>query len=112
LTGAKRTDLHELMASRAYFELGRPDTFKLAANFSRAEIALCGSLRPDALYTDPETGELVLVEADSGNYRHHQIIAKMAHWRAAGLTRQVWAQPQHIRVAQVPALPGICVMRL
>ena len=112
VTGAKRNDLHELMASRAYFELGRPDTFKLAANFSRAEIALCGSLRPDALYTDPETGELVLVEADSGNYRHHQIIAKMAHWRAAGLTRQVWAQPQHIRVAQVPALPGICVMRL
>ena len=112
VTGAKRNDLHELMASRAYFELGRPDTFKLAANFSRAEIALCGSLWPDALYTDPETGEMVMVEADSGNYRHHQIIAKMAHWRAAGLTRQVWAQPRHIRVAQVPALPGICVMRL
>lgn len=112
VTGAKRNDLHELMASRAYFELGRPDTFKLAANFSRAEIALCGSIRPDALYTDSETGEMVLVEADSGNYRHHQIIAKMARWQAAGLTRQVWAQPRHIRVAQVPAMPGICVMRL
>jgi len=112
VTGAKRTDLHELMTSRAYFELSRPVSFKLAANFSRAEISMCGSMRPDALYTDPETGEMVLVEADSGNYRHHQIIAKMARWRAAGLIRQVWAQPLHLRVAQVPAMPGITVMRL
>src|ERR1035437_8225178 len=112
VTGAKRNDLHELMAIRAYFELGRPGTFKLVANFSRAEIALCVSIRPDALYTGPDTGEMVLVEADSGNYRHHQIIAKMARWQAAGLIRQVWAQPRHMRVAQVPALPGISVMRL
>lgn len=112
VTGAKRTDLHELMTSRVYFELGRPDTFKLATRFSREDIVLCGSVRPDAIYTDPETGEMVVVEADSGNYRQHQIKAKMACWRAAGLTRQVWAQPSHARVAQVPSMPGISVMRL
>jgi hypothetical protein len=112
VTGAKRTDLHELMASRAYFELGCPETFKLATAFSKAEIALCGSMRPDAIYTDTETGEMVLVEADSGNYRTSQIKAKVARWRAAGLFRQVWAQPRHLRVAQVPPLPGISVMRL
>ena len=112
VTGAKRTDLHELMSSRAYFELGRPPSFKLAADFTKAEIAACGSMRPDALYTDAATGEMVLVEADSGHYNQSQINAKVACWRAAGLTRQVWAQPQHARSAQVPALPGIDIMRL
>jgi hypothetical protein len=112
VTGAKRTDLHELMSSRAYFELGRPATFKLATDFTKAEIALCGSMRPDAIYTDVSTGEMVLVEADSGHYTQSQITDKIAHWRAAGLIRQVWAQPQHARSAQVPTLPGINVMRL
>ena len=112
ITGAKRTDLHELMSSRAYFELGRPATFKLASEFTKAEIAACGSMRPDALYTDVVTGEMVLVEADSGHYNQSQINAKVARWRAVGLTRQVWAQPQHARSAQVPSLPGIDIMRL
>lgn len=112
VTGAKRTDLHELMATRAYFELGRPASFKLAADFSKAEIARCGSMRPDALYTDPSTGELVVVEADSGHYNQTQIKAKLARWRASGLTRQVWAQPATARAADVPRLPGIEVMRL
>jgi hypothetical protein len=69
-------------------------------------------MRPDALYTDAATGEMVLVEADSGHYNQSQINAKVARWRAAGLTRQVWAQPQHASCAQVPALPGIDIMRL
>jgi hypothetical protein len=112
VTGAKRTDLHELMSARAYFALGRPDTFKLATEFTKAEIALCGSLRPDAIYTDTSTGEMVVVEADSGNYSQSQIKAKVARWRAAGLNRQVWAQPLRTRSAQVPPLPGIRVMRL
>jgi hypothetical protein len=112
VTGAKRTDLHELMSSRTYFELGRPASFRLASDFTKGEIAMCGSMRPDAIYTDTATGETVLVEADSGNYNQSQINAKMARWRAAGLTRQVWAQPAHGRSAQVPALPGIEVMRL
>lgn len=113
VTGAKRTDLHELMASRAYFELGRPDSFKLACEFSKAEIAMCGSLRPDAIYTDPATGETVVVEADSGHYSQSQINAKVARWRAAGLNRQVWARPErsHSGCVHVPSLPGIDVMR-
>jgi hypothetical protein len=101
VTGAKRTDLHELMSSRAYFELGRPATFKLASDFSKAEIAACGSMRPDAIYTDAATGEMVLVEADSGHYNQSQINAKVARWRAAGLTRQVWAQPQHAMADEI-----------
>ena len=112
VTGAKRNDLHELMTSRAYFALGRPSTFKVAADFSRAEIQLCGSIRPDAMYTDPSTGEVVAVEADSGNYRKHQIQAKLASWRAAGLNRQVWAQPATVRAAPVPDIPGIQVIKL
>ena len=111
VTGAKRTDLHELMASRAYYALGRPASFKLASHFSPAEIAACGSHRPDALYTDTATGEMVLVEADSGQYSKAQIIAKVARWRAAGLDRQVWAQSSQRGVAKVPPLPGITVMR-
>lgn len=113
VTGAKRTDLHELMASRAYFELGRPSSFKLACEFTQSEISMCGSLRPDAIYTDPETGETVVVEADSGHYNQTQINAKVDRWRAAGLTRQVWARPEHShsRSVQVPPLPGINVMR-
>lgn len=113
VTGAKRNDLHELMASRAYFALGRPGSFKLACDFSRAEIAACGSHRPDALYADPETGETVLVEADSGQYSQKQINSKVARWRAAGMSRQVWARPMQScnRSVQVPLLPGIQVMR-
>jgi hypothetical protein len=113
VTGAKRTDLHELMASRAYFELGRPTSFKLACEFSKAEIAMCGSLRPDALYADASTGETIVVEADSGQYSQKQINAKVARWRAAGLTKQVWAQPMRScnRQVHVPSLPGIEVMR-
>lgn len=113
VTGAKRNDLHELMSSRAYFALGRPNSFKLACEFSKAEIAMCGSLRPDAIYTDPASGETVVVEADSGHYNQTQINAKVARWRAAGLTRQVWARPEHShnRSVQVPPLPGINVMR-
>ncbi len=111
--GAKRNGLHELMASRAYFELGRPSSFKLACDFSNAEIAMCGSLRPDAIYTDDTSGETVVVEADSGHYSQNQINAKVARWRAAGLNRQVWARPEYScsRSVQVPALPGINVMR-
>lgn len=111
VTGAKRTDLHELMTSRAYFALGRPESFKVAADFTSAEIAQCGSMRPDALYTDPASGEVVVVEADSGQYTKSQVNAKLARWRAQGLTRQVWAQPSAGRAANVPRLPGIEVMR-
>lgn len=112
VTGAKRTDLHELMTTRAFYALERPADFRLAADLTKTEIARCGSLRPDAVYTDPVSGEMVMVEADSGNYRQHQIQKKIATWRAAGNTRQVWAQPAYGVCAAVPRLPGINVMRL
>lgn len=113
ITGAKRTDLHELMVSRAYFELARPESFRLAVDFSKEQIASCGSLRPDAIFTDSTTGETVVVEADSGHYSQKQINDKVSRWRAAGLTRQVWSRPMHSnsRSIQVPALPGIDVLR-
>ncbi len=112
VTGAKRTDFHELMTTRAFYALDRPGDFRLAAVMTRAEIARCGSHRPDAVYTDPGSGDLVLVEADSGQYSQSQIKDKMARWRAAGLTRQVWAQPARGVCSNVPRLPGIDVMRL
>jgi len=113
ITGAKRTDLHELMVSRAYFELARPESFRLAVDFSKEQIASCGSLRPDAIFTDSTTGETVVVEADSGHYSQKQINDKVSRWRAAGLTRQVWSRPMqsNSRSIQVPALPGIDVFR-
>ena len=110
VTGAKRSDLHELTTSRAYFALGRPESFKLASAFSKADVSACGSLCPDALYTDPETGEIVAVEADSGHYNQAQINKKVTRWRDAGVTRQVWARPHNTNCGRVPQLPGIEVM--
>jgi len=111
VTGAKRTDYHELMTSRSYFALGRPDDFRLAAHMTHDEINLCRDTRPDALYTDPTTGELVVVEADSGHYTQKQINDKMEKWSSAGL-RQVWAQPARGVSANVPAATGVDVLRL
>jgi hypothetical protein len=110
--GAKRSDLHELMTSRAYFELGRPESFKVASDFSKSEIAACGSLRPDAIFVDGENGEMVIVEADSGHYNQKQVNEKINRWRNAGLNRQVWARPAGINCARVPAFSGIQVMSL
>lgn len=111
VTGAKRTDYHELITAKLYFELGRPHDFRLAASMSAAEIRACGSCSPDAIYTDAGTGELVLVEADSGHYTQSQIHHKVTRWRALGLGRQVWGQPRRA-AANVPALEGIAVYRV
>ena len=111
VTGAKRTDFHELMTARAYFALGRPADFRVAAYMSRDEIDQCRDTRPDALYTDPTTGELVLVEADAGHYTQKQINEKMGKWSSAGL-RQVWAQPARGVSANVPASADVQVLRL
>ena len=88
--GARRTSWHEMMVSRLYYELGCPEDFRVAANFSKEDLFACGSVRPDALYTDPESGELVAVEADSGHYSAKQINQKINRWRNLGLTHQVW----------------------
>lgn len=111
ITGAKRTDYHELVTSKAYFLLNRPASFKLAARMTPSEIALCGSCRPDAIYTDTDTGELVLVEADSGHYTQKQIRHKMSRWKDLGLSRQVWAQPARAS-ARVPQSEGIQIFRV
>jgi hypothetical protein len=55
---------------------------------------------------------MVLVEADSGHYTQTQIKQKMARWRAAGLNKQIWAQPAQGKSANVPLLPGVNVMKL
>ena len=59
---------HELLTSHAYFTLGRPHDFRLAARLNAADALRVGSCRPDAVFTDSDTGELVVVEADSGHY--------------------------------------------
>ena len=105
VTGAKRTDLHELITSRIYFSVGRPQDFRLAADFSKADIAMCGSCRPDAFYTD-DAGELVAVESDSGQYNRRQILMKQHLWSSFGLRRQVWGQPLF---AAAPLQPGECI---
>lgn len=109
VTGAKRTDFHELVTSRVYFSLGRPEGFRVAARMTRDEVSMCGSCRPDAVYTDQESGELVLVEADSGHYSKKQIQHKMRLWKSLGLDRQVWGQPERA-AARVPVDAGITVI--
>jgi hypothetical protein len=110
ITGAKRNDLHELISSDLYLKLGRPADFRLAASFSEADIATVGGCRPDALYTDPGSGELVAVEADSGHYTKQQILHKLARWESVGLNRFVWGQP-HDATVRVPALETISIHR-
>lgn len=108
--GAKRNELHELIASQLYFDRGRPSDYRLAANFTDSDIAAVGGCRPDALYSDPETGELVAVEADSGQYTRHQILHKIARWESVGLNRFVWGQPHYVS-ARVPNLENISLHR-
>lgn len=108
VTGAKRTDLHELITSRLYFELGRPDDFRVATNFTKADLSACGALRPDAMYSDD--GQLIMVEADAGHYTRSQIIEKIALWKSFGLHRQVWAQPSSASVT-IPFDANISVIR-
>lgn len=111
VTGAKRTDFHELMTARAYFALGRPEDFRVASRMTREEISLCRDTRPDAVFSDPTTGELVVVEADSGHYTQKQIAEKLGKWASAGL-RQVWAQPARGVSANVPSGGNVEVLRL
>jgi hypothetical protein len=110
ITGAKRNDLHELISSDLYFKLDRPQDFRLAADFSEADISAVGGCRPDALYTDTTTGELVVVEADSGHYTKNQILKKIAAWESVGLSRFVWGQP-HYASARIPAINNISLYR-
>lgn len=108
--GAKRNELHELISSRMYFELGEPDDFRLAADFSKSDVSAFGSCRPDALYTDSATGELVAVEADSGHYSKKQIVDKLSRWQAVGIGRIAWGQPSRA-MDRVPQLENLKLLK-
>lgn len=93
--GSKRNALHEVITSRLYFAAGRPDSFKLEADLSKEEKQYFstlsvdgGSCLPDAVFY--EGGQMVVVEADSGQYTAAQIAAKQAGWKGI---KQIWGQP-------------------
>jgi len=111
VTGAKRNDLHELLTSQIFFACGRPDDFRLADRLTHEEVVAMGELRPDAVFTDPATGEMVLVESDSGHYTKSQVGKKMATWRAHGFERQVWAQPNTRTSAVIPTSATVTLHR-
>ena len=115
-TGSNRTTYHELLVSRTYFDVDRPEDFRTAIQFDHQDLARFGARKatppharqtphgmageaaiPDAMYTNAD-GELVVVEADAGHYTTRQIRHKQTHW--AGY-KQLWAQPEraHARVA-------------
>ena len=91
-TGSSRSDYHELITAEAYFRLGRPEDFRLASRFSETDRKIIGEHLPDAVYSDQTTGELILFEADAGNYSKQQIQQKSLSWERRGL-KQIWAQP-------------------
>lgn len=98
ILGGRRNAHHEVILSKIYFAEGRPESFKVESQLTSKEkdlfkkIAPTGSdyCLPDAIYYD-EGGELVAVEADSGQYTQSQVKAKQTAW--TGL-KQVWGQPQ------------------
>ena len=115
-TGPNRTTYHELLVSRTYFDVGRPEDFRTAIQFDNHDLAHFGARQPtpptrrqtphgligeaaipDALFTNAD-GELVVVEADAGHYTTRQIQHKQARWANY---KQLWAQPvrAHARVA-------------
>lgn len=106
VTGAKRNDLHELLSSHIYFAADRPADFRLAADFTANDIAAVGGYRPDALYTDSDTGELVACEANSGHYSKSQIVKKLASWKLAGINSFAWGQPAR-SIDRVPEIDGL-----
>jgi hypothetical protein len=58
---------------------------------------LIGSCLPDAVYTAQATGEMILFEADAGNYSKQQIQQKTLSWHRRGL-KQTWAQPKNVTI--------------
>lgn len=112
VTGAKRTALHEVMVSKLYFATGRPETFKLESQLSDKERALFKKvgaskpMAPDAIFLDG-SGEVVAVEADSGQYTKGQVMNKMSAW--SGI-KQIWGQPLRA-AARIQQSHSVAVMR-
>jgi len=93
----RRNAFHEILTSRLYFTEGRPDTWKLEADMTKEEANLFRQqgesvsdvAKPDAMFING-SGQLVAVEADSGQYNKTQIQRKMNAWQGI---KQVWGQP-------------------
>ncbi|MCG8313809.1 MAG: hypothetical protein MI976_11380 [Pseudomonadales bacterium] len=98
IIGRKRNALHEVITSRIYFAEGRPESFTLEAAFDNDQRALFNvkektlkgrdACLPDAMFV--RDGNIVVVEADSGQYSKSQIANKQAAWQRF---EQVWGQP-------------------
>lgn len=96
-----RNGFHELITSKIYFAENRPDSFCLEIDFDTSvQQEISNNIRslgesesaityPDAVYRDA-SGDLVMVEADSGQYTSTQIKNKLQAWRGQ---KQVWGQP-------------------
>lgn len=96
--GAKRNALHEVITSKLFYAEGRPKSFVVESQFTKEQKALFRAVggnsgdaecMPDALYKSA-SGELVVVESDSGQYSQAQIKHKQAAWQGF---QQVWGQP-------------------
>ncbi len=105
--GTNKGALHEWLVGRAYFELDRPDGFRVAARFVSSDIHLFGSAAPDAV-AQLDNGDIVLVEADSGHYTKVQIMKKQHAWSGH---RQYWIQPKNAMTV-VPINKGITATRI
>lgn len=103
--GAKRNELHELITSELYYLSGKPEDFRLANRLTDDELIAFNGHRPDAVFTDLETGEPVAVEADSGHYNKQQIMKKLVDWKNC---RQVWGQAARGR-SVIPSLSYVDV---
>lgn len=96
--GTKRNALHEVITSRIYFAEGRPDSFVTESAFTKEQKELFkvegqttkgrDHCMPDALFI--RNNEVVIVEADSGQYSKSQIENKQVAWKGF---KQVWGQP-------------------
>ncbi|ALP54955.1 hypothetical protein Tel_17010 (plasmid) [Candidatus Tenderia electrophaga] len=105
--GGNRSHFHELLAGRAYFELGRPQEFRTASCFTADDKLLFGSIAPDAI-AKGASGESILVEADSGHYTKRQIQQKQLAWQHQ---RQLWIQPRNA-MARVPLGASVTAVRI
>lgn len=110
--GAKRTTLHEVVVSKLYFAMDRPDSFQLEAQLSDTQrdcfrpLGASKPMAPDAVFTNSQ-GQMVAIEADSGQYTQSQVQKKMRAW--AGIA-QVWGQPLKAS-ARIRENAGISVFR-
>lgn len=106
--GSRRSDVHELLVSKSYFALDRPETFKLGSQMTAQEQALymgTEGIVPDAYFTQ-ENSQVVFVEADAGHYTKQQVLQKQRKWLGI---QQFWAQPHKANCVIPKSKDVICV---